>query len=216
MKKYIAYLVIFILAVSFLVNYTKDDSREIPNIEEPEQYDLSIKQKNDLKIVKDIGDWKILYIPLAHYKITARVLASTSYIYGLDAVVAPHDIGVAWGKLKEDNEYTKIRCHHEYRKIVYYQPADYDGYYTQTHIGNIHLIPKNNEILKKIKKLRRGDIVYLTGYLVRAEGLNMKTNEQYERQSSLTRADTGNGACESMYVTDIIYHHKKLFNKKTK
>jgi len=51
--------------------------------------------------------------------------------------------------------------------------------------------------LKKIKNLNVNDHIKLIGYLVKVNF----DNGTWE--SSLTRTDTGNGACEIMYVTDV-------------
>jgi len=57
-------------------------------------------------------------------------------------------------------------------------------------------------------RLKKGDKVYLEGYLVFIKGTVNGRNSWWN--SSLTRNDTGNGACEILYLTravigDIIY-----------
>ena len=186
----------------------QDDPRDIPYFDGPYRYDLSKKQTDELKYVKNIGDWKILIIPSAHYEVTAKVLNKKSYFYGIDAVISPQDLGVAWGPFYKGNEYKKIKTYYETRKLNY-DFQSLDSRYVKSHAANIHLIPKNNEILKKLKKLRKGDSVYLRGYIVKLEGKNISTKESYSGKSSLIKYDLRNGTCENLYVTDVIYHHEK-------
>ena len=70
------------------------------------------------------------------------------------------------------------------------------------HSANNHLIPADGEIKKEISKIRKGDIVEITGYLVSLKATNPE-GETYDWNSSLTRTDTGNGACELIYVTGV-------------
>jgi hypothetical protein len=68
----------------------------------------------------------------------------------------------------------------------------------KTQSANMHLIPADSVILKQIKNTRIGDIVNFTGYLVKVVGV-----DGWKWKSSLTRNDTGNGACEVVYVEDF-------------
>ena len=59
------------------------------------------------------------------------------------------------------------------------------------------MIPKNDRIATQLMRLRVGDYVELAGYLVQAHF------ETGTWTSSLTRSDTGDGACEILYVTRV-------------
>ena len=61
--------------------------------------------------------------------------------------------------------------------------------------ANNHVIAANDEVRKVIRGLRAGQILKMDGYLVNAIGPEGRT-----WNSSLTREDTGNGACEVLYV----------------
>ena len=50
----------------------------------------------------------------------------------------------------------------------------------------------------ELKNIRQGDIVTLKGYLVRVEA-----KDGWRWKSSLTREDTGGGACELIFVEDL-------------
>jgi hypothetical protein len=66
------------------------------------------------------------------------------------------------------------------------------------HSANMHLIPTNSEIEQKIKNMRVGQVVHIVGQLVEA-----KTADGWHWRSSLTRDDTGAGACELVRVESI-------------
>jgi hypothetical protein len=62
----------------------------------------------------------------------------------------------------------------------------------------MHIIPATPEIASRCKSLRAGTLVHLVGDLVEASGPGIS-----HWRSSLTRTDTGNGACELFYVEEI-------------
>ena len=56
-------------------------------------------------------------------------------------------------------------------------------------------MPANSDVWRKLRGLRVGDVVKLDGMLV-----NLENPEVGTRTTSLTRDDTGAGACEIIYV----------------
>jgi hypothetical protein len=69
-----------------------------------------------------------------------------------------------------------------------------------THSANNHLIPADDSVRDQIAALRVGSLVKISGFLVEA------THPQADHpwRSSLTRDDTGDGACEIIYVRNVI------------
>jgi hypothetical protein len=63
--------------------------------------------------------------------------------------------------------------------------------------ANMHMIPANDEILAALQHRRRGEVVGLKGFLVDVSRQNWYWN------TSLTRADSGVGACALVYVEKI-------------
>jgi hypothetical protein len=57
------------------------------------------------------------------------------------------------------------------------------------------MIPADPDIEKSLKSLRSGQIVELTGYLV-----GVQEKGQWVWVSSTSRTDTGDGACEIIWV----------------
>jgi hypothetical protein len=62
----------------------------------------------------------------------------------------------------------------------------------------MHLIPSTSRVRDRLEDVRPGNVVRLRGYLVSVSGPN-----GYTWRSSLTRTDTGAGACELFYVESV-------------
>ena len=68
----------------------------------------------------------------------------------------------------------------------------------QQNSANMHMIPADEDIEKRLKKIRKGHLVRFTGYLVRVD-----SRDNWFWKSSLTRKDTGSGACERVWVEEL-------------
>jgi len=65
----------------------------------------------------------------------------------------------------------------------------------------MHMIPADGKTLKILRSVRRGDIISLEGYLV-----DVASEGGWRWQTSLTRSDSGNGACEIVWVKQLSIH----------
>ena len=65
--------------------------------------------------------------------------------------------------------------------------------------ANMHMIPANDTVRYQIRQVRVGDVVHLEGQLIEARGRDGST-----WRSSMTRDDTGDGACEVVYVRSVV------------
>ena len=66
------------------------------------------------------------------------------------------------------------------------------------HGTNLHIIPATSAIASLCKSLRIGALIHLSGELVEATGPDIGT-----WRSSLSRTDSGNGACELVWVEEL-------------
>ena len=64
--------------------------------------------------------------------------------------------------------------------------------------ANTHLIPANKDIAKQLAKIDPDNLIYLKGQLV-----EVKSEDGWMWRSSLSRDDTGNGACKLMLVEEV-------------
>lgn len=142
--------------------------------------------------------------PLAAYQIVAQVISVRKYIFEENSAVAPLDIAVAWGRVPDSDIFPKLKFEHSFRWITFrYRDAlPVDTAYLQSHIANIHIIPSSPQVRSQLAKIGKNRMVRLTGYLVALRG-DREDGRWYEWQSSLTRDDSGNHACELMWLEAV-------------
>lgn len=112
------------------------------------------------------------------------------------------DVCVVWGENISNGAYKKAKYNSGEFTCYYRWSSPIDPPFDPTKISNNHLLPSNLEIHNKIKHVMIGDQIHATGYLV---NYNVKKDDQeiFSRHTSTTRTDTGNGACEIIYVTQF-------------
>ena len=138
--------------------------------------------------------------PLASFSVDARVLHRRNYRYDAGAKLVPVDLALGWGVMSDQSVLDRMKINQSMRCYFYkYKlppPIPVDD--IVSHSSNMHIIPATREIEARCKSLRNGALIRLVGDLVEATGPGINT-----WKSSLTRTDTGNGACELFYVEDI-------------
>ena len=65
-------------------------------------------------------------------------------------------------------------------------------------LSNNHLISDDDFVRRQVRKIRIGDQIRVRGYLA-----SYSSGGGYKRGTSTTRTDTGDGACETIYVEDF-------------
>ncbi len=134
--------------------------------------------------------------PLASYDIEAVVISTEPYWLGRESELSPIDFAVAWGPMSDQAKINQVHFSQGGRFLRYSgAQLPLSASEINAHTANMHLIPATNEIASELKSAARGQIVSLSGYLVRAE-----TKDGFRWTSSLSRTDTGSGACELMWV----------------
>jgi hypothetical protein len=154
------------------------------------------------------GNLLLLIFPQKEYEITAKVVSKKRYHDGWGAKIVPYDFTLAWGKLTELGmkkliKYSQMRRFYFF-KYTWNCPLTQD--YIGEHSSNNHLIPANENILNVFRKIKKGDIIQLWGYLVNIEGTYKGRDVNW--RTSTTRTDTGNGACEVIYVEKVRIKNK--------
>ncbi len=123
------------------------------------------------------------------------------------------DFCAVWGENAISGIYHNIKYDHGEFSCSY-QPKDQKDFgsfqkFSSAQISNSHLIPGSDRVYREMKKATVGDQIYFSGYLVR-----YTLGEHGFRGTSTVRTDTGNGACEVVYVTDFeILREGNLFTK---
>jgi hypothetical protein len=135
---------------------------------------------------------------LAEYNIRARVLHTESYWMDRGADLSPIDLAVGWGRMSDQSIVDQLEFWQGQRWYRYWPrkstvPLSADEMNAQS--ANIHIIPGNDEAKRALKSVRVGNLVEMDGYLVQVDGPG-----GFSWRSSLSRTDTGAGACELFRV----------------
>jgi len=133
---------------------------------------------------------------LANFELNARVLGVEHYRFDREAQLSPVDLALGWGPMSDSAVLSKIDISQGGR--FYYWHVDefpIPRRAIETHSANMHLIPADAEVAREFDEVHVGSIVSLAGYLVEAHA-----GDGWRWRSSLTREDTGYGACELIWV----------------
>lgn len=137
--------------------------------------------------------------PRASYDIAARVADRDTYRWGATGALMPTDLVLTWGRLVDEPYRSSIEYVHTKRFYNWgTNDSSVDLAYVSGHSANVHLIPGSRRLAAVIARVRRGDVVRIEGDLVDVAG-----PDGFDWKTSLTRTDTGAGACETIYVRTI-------------
>jgi len=143
-------------------------------------------------------DYEIL--PLARYKIKARVLSKKHYFFDDRADIAPFDLALGW-KGMSDTEvlgHFSISQTGRWYEYLYDSQCPLPANEIAVQSANVHCLPANDEIRSALKSLRRNALVEMEGYLVEVRKPGLPP-----WRSSLVRDDEGSGACEALWIDAI-------------
>src|SRR5512133_1473961 len=136
---------------------------------------------------------------LATFEIRARVLSAERYRFDRAAELSPVDLALGWGPMSDSQILAAFSI--EQRDRWYFWRAAHMPIPEAEVIGhsaNMHMIPANEGIARRLKAARVGQLVHLRGQLVRADG-----KDGWHWVSSLSRTDTGDGSCEVIWVESV-------------
>ncbi len=142
-------------------------------------------------------DYKIT--PLADFHLKARILSLEWYHIDEESDLAPVDLALGWEEMSDQANLDKIdisQGNRWYNWSTKHFPIPRRTIETES--ANMHIIPANEQIEETLDKVVKGNIIELTGYLVFIE-----RKDGWKWKSSLTRNDTGGGACEVIWVNDF-------------
>lgn len=147
-------------------------------------------------VLTAVGRWRLT--PRARYDITARILGREDYHFDLLSDLIPEDLALGWGPMS-DNRVLRAFEITQGARFYSWMPKQPNlpvpRQIVIEHSANTHVIPANPATRHQLARLRVGQVVHLTGLLVdgvRDDGAYIHT--------SLTRSDTGPGACEVVLV----------------
>jgi hypothetical protein len=136
--------------------------------------------------------------PRADFALTARVLSGERYKIDNLATLVPRDLALGWGIMSDSALIEKLNISQSGRFFFW----RFEGEEMRAQIpqivassANMHVIPANAQVKDVIDSVRVGELISIEGKLVdvaRGDGWAIKT--------SLSRDDSGPGACEIVYV----------------
>ena len=136
---------------------------------------------------------------LASYSIKSRVLHTERYRWDAMSDIAPLDLGVGWGVMSDETHATRCDFTNAGRYLNWtWSGEDFPEQAASRSMVNMHMLPANDRVRDHLLNLRRGQLFHARGYLVEVTrpGMGPWT-------SSLSRLDTGDGACEIMWVESL-------------
>jgi hypothetical protein len=135
----------------------------------------------------------------ARFELTARVLSREDYRFDAGAFLAPEDLALGWGRMSDSAVLAKISITQSNR--FYYWHVDQfpiPRREIETSSANMHMIPADKTVRRALERVRIGQLVHVEGFLVDAR----RPNGWYWH-TSMSREDTGDGACELVFVEQV-------------
>lgn len=137
--------------------------------------------------------------PRAAYDAAAVVEGAERYRFDRTAFLSPVDLVLTWGELPRAPYQGEISYAQMARFYHWHTSSpELDLDYIAEHSANTHLIPANDNVRRAVLTVDRGDEVRIRGLLVDVVAENGLT-----WSTSRSRGDTGQGACELVYVEEI-------------
>lgn len=138
--------------------------------------------------------------PLAGFEIQARVLSREDYFLDAGSDLSPIDLALGWGRLSDTAVIEQLNIQQSGRFYSYHwrDAPPIPANEIARSSANMHLIPADAAVARELDKVREGAIVVLRGHLVAA-----RRQDGWHWNSSLTRDDTGAGACELVFVESV-------------
>ena len=139
--------------------------------------------------------------PLAGFSLQARVLSREDYWMGDETKYSPTDLALGWGPMANPAVSDKLGISQGGR-WYYYQwgsegpPIAPDEIVRSS--ANMHMIPADDTARRELERVRAGEVIHLQGFLVDASRAN-----GWRWRTSMSRDDTGDGACELVYVESV-------------
>jgi hypothetical protein len=140
------------------------------------------------------GDFRLR--PRAEFSATVRILRREDYSLGELASLVPTDFAVGWGPMSDSAVLADIDIS-QANRFYFWSTRNWpiERRAIESHSANWHVIPENSAVRSVLEGLRAGSVVELAGRLVDVEG------KEAGMKTSLSRSDTGPGACEILLAS---------------
>ncbi len=192
----------------FYFNTTAAERADLPT-DIPELLRAPVQTMLPYKLVLTVNGFTVKEV--ASFVITGRIL-NTDHCWVTPASdLSSTDLALGWDFMADKRVIRQISFVQARRFLYLNPPETLYRYFPNKQIvdnkqffssfDNIHTIPANDGIRNILKSLHRNQIVTLKGALVYVSHPGLM-----DWNSSLSREDTGDGACEIMYVENVQIH----------
>ena len=187
MNRFLKYLIIFAIGFALWNYWLKPDK----GISDAADYQTTagIHQFNGYSMTN-----------LQPYTGEFRVLSKENYNFGRESEISPVDFALGWDKMADPQVYQQlsIRQSNRWYHWRYENSPPIPVREIEMQSANTHLIPATKAIAKQLAQIDQDNLIYLKGQLV-----EVKAQDGWTWRSSLSREDTGGGACELMLVEEV-------------
>jgi hypothetical protein len=110
------------------------------------------------------------------------------------------DLCLVWGKNIRSGVYRQMKFwNRDFTCMCSFPDQETAALFSGSHLSNNHILCADEKMGRRILAVRPGDQIYFKGYLV---SYSQPAN-QFLRGTSTVRDDTGDGACETVFVTEF-------------
>ena len=195
MRRGLFWLFVALLAWGALSSWQRRTVTQAPGIlapDAPSQTDLvpqgALLQRGDITLTTR-----------ARFTLTARVLSREDYHWDALASLIPTDLALGWGRMSDSAVLAQLKISQSYRYFqTRFKNPPIPVREMEVSSANMHLIPANASVRRAIKRVRAGQVIHLQGFLV-----DVRRGDDWYVSTSMTRNDTGGGACEVVYVESL-------------
>jgi hypothetical protein len=157
---------------------------------------IDAPMQDELDDADDIERDGFTLVPRAEFSATVRILHREDYSVGPLARLIPTDFAVGWGPMSDSAVLADIEIS-QGNRFYYWRTENWpiERHDIEIHSANWHVIARDESVRDVLNELRAGTVVQLRGTLVDIEG------KEGGMRTSLSRNDTGAGACEILFAT---------------
>ena len=191
---------LFVISVMVLVYFGLRDWQHKPITHAPGILAAGAPiQRNVQASSFELDDYQIT--KKARFQINARVLSTENYYLSREADLSPVDLALGWGLMSDTSLLNKLSISQSSRWYRWRHEGSLPVSDQQiiTSSANMHMVPATSAVERSLKQLREGDVINLEGFLI-----DVDHDSGWKWRTSMTRSDTGGGACEIVYVEAIV------------
>lgn len=187
--------VLLVLLVSTGVAACRSDVRFEPGVLAPQAPRQTSLDRNPVFVRDDY-----LLRAIARFEVDARVLGRERYRFDRGADLSPLDLALGWGPMSDQQVIDRVTVTQS-RRFYWWRVSEYPvpRHAIMENSANMHMIPADTDVQRELMRVRTGDLISFSGYLV-----NVSSEDGFRWRSSTTRTDTGNGACELVFVEQVV------------